>query len=270
MKTTFISLFFFFSVAQATTIIVDINGGGNFTSISAAITAAVPGDTIKVWPGVYNQQVVLNKNVVLMGSGYENTSIIGNFNPTITMSAGKLMWFMISSSAGNGINLSGGLVTNCVIYGCVGNGINNPTSGSNASVTNCIILFNTYAGISSKSSGTLNVTNCISRNNGGYGFDGYYNGMSLSFSNGSRYYTNGNQGCIDQDPLFASASDFRISEGSPCWNMGNLGLLDPDGSRSDMGYFGGPNCPIYPTVFEILIEPAGNNINLKAKARANY
>jgi len=37
-----------------------------------------------------------------------------------------------------------------------------------------------------------------------------------------------------------------------------------------MGYFGGPECPIYPTVFEIIITPNGNNINLEAKGRANY
>ncbi len=39
-----------------------------FTSINAAIAAAVAGDTIKVCPGTYVENVVLNKNVILQGA----------------------------------------------------------------------------------------------------------------------------------------------------------------------------------------------------------
>jgi len=70
--------------------------------------------------------------------------------------------------------------------------------------------------------------------------------------------------------MFTSSSDYHISQGSPCWNTGNPSLSDPDGSVSDMGYFGGPDCPIYPVVYEIQITPNGSNINLQAKGRANY
>jgi hypothetical protein len=44
-------------VAQisAATIVVDIHGGGDFTTIQAALNAAANGDTIEVWPGVYTE-----------------------------------------------------------------------------------------------------------------------------------------------------------------------------------------------------------------------
>ena len=275
MRTTtlILALLLISSHAFATIIIVDQNGGGNFLSIQSAINAAVSNDTVKVWPGTYFEQITLNKNITLMGSGYENTIITGNFNPTVTMSAGKLQWFMISSSFNNGLKISGGILTNCVINACLGNGV--ICESGNASIMNCIFINNGGYGINVYGSGFLSVTNCIARANGSTGF--YFSFttattrvFNLSYSSGSLYATSGNQGCIDQDPIFSSANDFHISEGSPCWNTGNPSLQDPDGSQSDMGYFGGPDCPIYPVVFEVLIEPSGNTINLKAKGRANY
>lgn len=258
------------SYAFATIIIVDKNGGGNFISIQSAINAAVSNDTVKVWPGTYFEQITLNKNIVLMGSGYENTIITGNFNPTVTMSSGKLQWFMISSSFDNGIKISGGILANCVINACLGIGV--ICESGNASIMNSIFINNGGCGIYVFGSGFLSVTNCISRQNGNYGFYKEYSSsvVNLSYSNGSGYRTSGNQGCIDTDPFFTSTNDFHISEGSAGWNKGNPSLQDPDGSLSDMGYFGGPDCPIYPVVFEVLIEPSGSTINLKAKGRANY
>lgn len=270
MRTTtlILALLLISSHVFATTIIVDKNGGGNFLSIQAAINAAVSNDTVKVWPGTYFEQITLNKNITLMGSGYENTILTGNFNPTVTMSAGRFQWFMISSYAGDGINLTGGIARNCVINSCLGYGIYS-TSG-NSQVVNCVIVNNASDGIRVGYGGTMSVNNCISQYNASHGFNGYQGTLNISYSNGSLYYTKGSQGCINADPYFTSDNDFHISEGPPCWNTGNPSLQDPDGSQSDMGYFGGPDCPIYPVVFEVLIEPVGNTINLKAKGRANY
>jgi Calx-beta domain/Right handed beta helix region len=43
-------------------------GGSAFVSISAAVAAATGGDTIKVCPGTYNEQVVVNKSLALTGA----------------------------------------------------------------------------------------------------------------------------------------------------------------------------------------------------------
>lgn len=259
---------------RATTLIVDQNGGGQFTTIPPAIQAANPGDTVKVWPGYYTEQVNLDKDITLMGSGYENTVIVGTSNPMVIMGIGSeiLQWFQITSTGGNGINLSGGTVKNCVIIGSSGNGING--SSGTSQVINCVLYQNVGAGIN-VSGGTTNATNCISRLNGNYGYSrGYMGTLSLSYSNGSHLGTSGNVGCVDCDPPFENPPfDFHIDDPPTpncSWNTGNPSLPDPDGSIADMGYFGGPDCPIYPTVVEILIEPNGNNINLTAKARANY
>jgi len=53
------------------TLLVDDDGvqkpNAQFTSINAAILAANPGDTIKVFPGTYNESVLVNKSVALLG-----------------------------------------------------------------------------------------------------------------------------------------------------------------------------------------------------------
>ncbi|HGY92996.1 MAG TPA: hypothetical protein ENK43_17670 [Planctomycetes bacterium] len=48
-----------------TTLHVDIGGGAAFTSIQAAVLAAAPGDTILVEPGVYDEHVIIAKDLTL-------------------------------------------------------------------------------------------------------------------------------------------------------------------------------------------------------------
>jgi hypothetical protein len=56
------------STVAATWIVDSNNGPGtNFTTISAAIAAAQPGDTIIVRAGVYGENVVVNKGVTIVG-----------------------------------------------------------------------------------------------------------------------------------------------------------------------------------------------------------
>ncbi|MBN1339048.1 MAG: hypothetical protein JXA03_06985 [Bacteroidales bacterium] len=259
------------SSAFATIRIVDINGGGQYTTIQAGINAAANNDTVLVWPGTYNGQITLQKSIVLMGSGYENTIISSNSNPTIIMNSGKLEYFRITSLAGCGIQIQGGIVSNCVVISCSSHGIF-CNGGTDSKVLNTVILYNGEQGIYCNPSGFLYAINCISRLNTGYGFNGdqYDNRINISYSNGSRYATVNNQGCIDIDPAFPSQFDFHVTQGTPCWDTGHPALKDPDGTRSDMGYFGGPDAPICPVVYEITTSPNGNNIDIQAKARANY
>ena len=50
----------------------------------------------------------------------------------------------------------------------------------------------------------------------------------------------GAAGNISSDPLFVDTEGFALRAGSPCVNAGDPAFQDPNGSRADMGRFGGP------------------------------
>lgn len=53
----------------------------------------------------------------------------------------------------------------------------------------------------------------------------------------------GANGNISKPPKFRSDSDFQLASGSPAIDAGDPKLKDRDGSRSDIGVFGGPKAP---------------------------
>ena len=55
----------------------------------------------------------------------------------------------------------------------------------------------------------------------------------------------GVDGNISGDPAYvnAPAGDFELGAGSACIDTGNPDLLDVDGTRADIGAYGGPNAP---------------------------
>ncbi|MBO83993.1 MAG: hypothetical protein CL927_01430, partial [Deltaproteobacteria bacterium] len=105
---------------------------------------------------------------------------------------------------------------------------------------------------------TVTVTNAIlSNNSGGAALyvedtDDGPGSITVSYSdlygNSSVAYgmedPRGSGGNIDENPDYdTSAGDFSLSASSPCINAGDPDLDDPDGSRSDMGAYGGPGAP---------------------------
>ena len=62
---------------SAATLTVDDSGGQDYTSIQTAITHAVSGDTVFVYPGTYHEQIELKDGVSLIGSGPHRTVIDG-------------------------------------------------------------------------------------------------------------------------------------------------------------------------------------------------
>jgi len=249
--------------SDARTIIVDKTGLGDYTTIQAAVNAAVDGDTVRVFPGVYNEQVVLRKDIVLQGSGYEYTHLVADASPALDMSAGKVMWLSISSNVGDAVTLSAGLLTNSVVWNSPGYGVYFPAEGGivkNSVITNTVkeALFTAWGGygsvINSIVMGTLGYraelrpSVLYSRTDDGYGIGG-----------------------TSADPQFVSATDFRIAPTSPCWDTGKPDLYDPDGSRSDMGYYGGPDAPVYPVVTDLRIFlNADGTVTVQATAKSRY
>ena len=65
--------------AEGKTWYVDDDGGAavDFERLQDAVNASEDGDTIRVWEGIYHENVVVNKTVSLIGNGSANTTIDG-------------------------------------------------------------------------------------------------------------------------------------------------------------------------------------------------
>ena len=261
---------------SAKTIIVDKSGLGQYKTIQAGINAALAGDTVKVFPGIYDEQINVGKDIVIQGSGYEYTQIVSNSNPAVSISSGKIMWFAISSNTGVGIGMTGGTVTNCVIWNCPDRGIE-VIGGTTAIVVNCNIIDNyigKYGGQVYVKDGLFTVINSIIRNTSDsqsgawvqYGNGKYnllYSCLGISNSSGINL--------IISDPKFVSSTNYKISSSSPCWDTGKPDIYDPDGSRSDIGYYGGVDAPVFPVIYDLKIyyNPDGS-VNIEATASSRY
>lgn len=256
------------SVVTISANVLKVGPGQPYATIQSAINAAVTGDTVKVLPGTYDEVISITKDIVVEGSGYENTWIQGYNNPMISMNSGKLMWFGISSSTGDGVHISGGMISNVVVVGSAGIGIYFPKN-SIGILKNSTIVRNGSFGV--KGEGTGAVVNCIVWENSGSIYSDISNVNSITYSDFQYGYAKMENNNLNQYPSFIGEFDFHISPSSPCVDTGNPLEVDPDGSRSDMGYFGGKDTPVYPVVISVNVKPLENGqVQIQAKARANY
>ena len=75
------------SAASAAT----INVPGQQATINAAIAAALPGDTILVAPGIYTENVLVNKSVTLAGGGGATIEAVNWMDPALEVTANNAL-----------------------------------------------------------------------------------------------------------------------------------------------------------------------------------
>lgn len=74
----------------ATTHVVDASGGGDFTTIQAAVDAASPGDTIQIRPGTYDGGVIVDKSLTIVGDPGDATAGSGPDAPVLQNASGMV------------------------------------------------------------------------------------------------------------------------------------------------------------------------------------
>lgn len=236
--------------------------GGNgssaapFNTLQQAVSApaVVTGDTLLVAPGVYLSGAQLSPKGLTIrstaGAGATEVRLVNGgvgfqcsasgSSPLVTIEGFTISGFAGQTSSG----VTGG---NVLVRRCVIQGHSDPTgTGAGYGVFSWYDLFlenctvtNNYVGADAGTfGGVVWSRNSIISGNQSVDLAGV---TVLNYSLWNTDYlgtpwTNGNLNAV---PRFwnASAGDYRLAPGSPCIDAGNPTLVDPDGSRLDMGAF---------------------------------
>jgi parallel beta-helix repeat protein len=143
------SFFVSYASSEGQTLTVDIKGSGDYNSIQQAINAANPGDTITVLPGLYYENIVINKTISLIGASSSNTIIDGHGYGNVTKihaDGVQMSRFTLTNSTSNISNISS-LNAGCFIIG-------ENISFSECRITNC------QYGIYVENTSNALITNC--------------------------------------------------------------------------------------------------------------
>lgn len=153
-------------------ITVSKDGIGDYHSIQAAIDAASSGDTVYVEPGLYEEQISITKDIILQGSGAENTIIrYAGTNGTMTLRN-------ISSGSVDGftIEYNGTTDETCVIN----------LFYSKITISNCLVTSpvtdNTVCGICASYDSDVTIESNVIRGNNGAGIN-LHNGAKGTIRN---------------------------------------------------------------------------------------
>lgn len=260
--------------AGAAPIIVDSAGSGQATSIQVGVSLASSGDTVRVLSGttgVYNEAVVLDRDITLECEGPDLVTVRNNSGNTITINANRTVMIRgcTITGSGSGIHINQGAnadIANNVLWGNTEGVSRNHGSGSLGTIVvrNNVITGSSGIGIAlyahpsccgncSGLSGDTSkvVINNVAYNNGQCGVDLCGGGGILDVEyndakgNSPDYCDNASagSGSLSVAPGFVNevGGDFRLSANSSIRNSGKPGYNDPDGTRGDLGAYGGPD-----------------------------
>src|SRR5713101_2192511 len=247
----------------------------DFPTVQGAVAASVSGDTIVVSPGLY----AIPASPCTLANGAQSTCGLVLHDGTALVGSGPAQTVLDFSGAQIGILLQNGTATaklfhlqnaNTAIYAYVGSNI----TAKNLIITNSNLGMelnqgNSYTVINTTIDGTHDPTQTGSAIDVPFG--GVANIQNNLVTNSDRGFTAGSfslgtyafndvfgshgvdwgvcsaAGCnavtapannVSSDPLYCS--DFTLQTGSPARNAGNPAILNPDGTRSDIGAYGGP------------------------------
>ncbi len=229
----------------------------DYETIQGAINASRDGDTVRVRAGTYREGLRITYRRLWLESeeGPEETFIIGTGYSSGINAQGELVNLVIRgftvSADYNGIHcFDGSIVTicNCIIKDDFGSITGIPVGYADAYVYNCIVdgaNWGTFVGYNGGCFFNSIFTNCII---------GYYQsalcenwvalGWNLFWQNERDYRVacrndEPQEGDIFENPRFVEGG-YSLQGNSPAIDSGNPDLLDKDGSRSDIGVYGGP------------------------------
>jgi len=267
-----------------------------YNKINKGILESVSDDIIKVLPGVYEENVIIDENLTLSGMGPDSTIIKGSGGTAITIKANynvTVEGFTITKSQNDGIYIESYssaipiIIRNVVSVANTGSGLwQDEYCNGIVACLNCTFTANGEHGARIWRYSTF--TNCISTSNGQYGFRGYSQNGKATYCNAWNNISGGffniiNTFCISMDSKYidSDTGDYRLRSDSSCRNAGSPDSADqnPDGTRNDMGAYGGPGAAGFyygygngPIVTDLLITPAsvplGGTFNINATAKA--
>ncbi len=160
------------------------DGGGEFTTIQAAVDAAAPGSTIQIAAGNYEERIVIKQHLKLVGAGPEQTRVLGPVEESFALriqGAQKVriqgIRFAASGAHDDESLLPGGIVeisnseaelVDCAIANGPANGITIDGS-SQVAITNSFVGAVWSEGIHISDTAAVQITGCEIRNAYHYG-----------------------------------------------------------------------------------------------------
>ncbi len=235
---------------------ITIGGLGGYGTVQAALSSAVPGETVAVGPGTFTETLVLPPGVSLRGSSPRHTFLVGVAGAPVITVQGSYPATPTSTISNltittGTVGVDGGtadvLLDHVIIHHLTSHGASSAAAGRLRAV-NCTIMSNGGDGI--RAMGTAEARNCVVGKNVGTGLNVpaaaqlNYNDV---YGNGAADYPAGAGGTGNKTVaavfLDEAANDFiedpgstTVDDGDPLDAFSNE--LVPNGSRINQGAFG--------------------------------